>query len=275
MQDAYQRCVPCQIIQQVSLLLLWAVETPPSALLSPFSVLSNVVHRLQKRYMYVIEKSADHSDDPSNLMELSLFMAEMFYRVRIGPEVKPLPLSFLFPPLSLSVICLSLSYSLLSLFPSLSRCYMSLSLFSVFPSLGCLSFILVLSLSFFSSLPLPPSPPSFSFPFLSLPPSPFSISFFLPLFLLLIFCYVKKWQKPEPVLVLAAALLELIFILLELQQDQTIICVCNILKVRKCMQHRGCMSSWSVLLVMGCCISAFCMGCCLMPKLYLAQVVLV
>ena len=44
--------------------------------------------KLQKRY--VSENSPDHSD-PSNLMELSLFMAKMFYRVRMRPE-KPEPL---------------------------------------------------------------------------------------------------------------------------------------------------------------------------------------
>ena len=43
--------------------------------------------KLQKRYSS--EKRADHSE-PSSLMELSLFMAEMFYRVRVGEKKDPL-----------------------------------------------------------------------------------------------------------------------------------------------------------------------------------------
>ena len=38
-------------------------------------------------------------------------------------------------------------------------------------------------------------------------------------------------EKPEPVWVQASALLELMLILLALQKDQTIVCVCNILKL--------------------------------------------
>ena len=43
--------------------------------------------KLKKRYSS--EKHADHSE-PASLMELSLFMAEMFYRVRVGEKQDPL-----------------------------------------------------------------------------------------------------------------------------------------------------------------------------------------